>query len=93
MKKRNAVDFTEQNRKTLEEWRKGDRVDKVKIGGMNDNHVCDECRKLANTEYPVDEAPVLPHTKCTSKVGCRCYYQPVVSVEGLGKRLDDIFKS
>ncbi|MCL4505056.1 MAG: SAP domain-containing protein [Chloroflexi bacterium] len=40
----------------------------------NDFLVCDECRKLAEREWPLDEAPELPYEKCTSssESGCRC---------------------
>ena len=40
----------------------------------NDPLVCDECRKLTEREWMLDEAPELPYEKCTSgsESGCRC---------------------
>lgn len=63
----------------------------VKIYNVNDDFVCDECKKLEGIEFTFDEAPILPHAKCTREGGCRCYYQPFVSLDDFSKKLDEIF--
>lgn len=50
----------------------------VEFRTANDNFVCANCRALERKRFPVDEAPVLPYERCTSKEGCRCWTAPVV---------------
>lgn len=79
------------NQISLQEFRKGRMIGKVKVYGVNDKLMCSECKRLMELEFSIDEAPELPHAKCTSKVGCRCYYHPVFSEELFKKELDKIF--
>jgi len=53
----------------MAEYRKT-RWKTVKILLTDDS--CDECRKLAQRKFRLDQVPELPYEKCTSKMGCRC---------------------
>jgi hypothetical protein len=79
------------NQNALQEFRKSNVIGKVKIYGANDRAMCSECRKLTELEFSIDEAPELPHVKCISPLGCRCYYHPIVSDEMVKKNLERIF--
>jgi hypothetical protein len=74
----------------LQELQKTGYIGPVKVYGENDDLMCEECKKLASHEFPLDHAPELPYQKCTSKAGCRCHYQPVVNVEIFGNKLPEI---
>jgi len=54
----------------LSNYRKGD-IKKVKILTAK-NRVCEACQKLEGKIFAIDQAPELPHEKCTSETGCRC---------------------
>lgn len=81
------------NQIALQEFQKNGSIGYVRIHGINDDVMCEECKKLAQHPFPLEEAPELPHLKCTSKAGCRCYYQPVASVEMFENKLQDIHNS
>jgi len=39
---------------------------------------CEDCKKLGNKKYKINEFPELPYEHCTHKMGCRCAEIPVV---------------
>lgn len=45
---------------------------KIKINCVEDMNLCDECKKINNAIYCLDNAPELPYEKCTCSIGCRC---------------------
>jgi hypothetical protein len=45
----------------------------VEVRTCNDDIVCMACRELASKAYSLDDVPELPHEKCTSEDGCRCW--------------------
>jgi len=53
----------------MAEYRKT-RVKTVEILLADDS--CDECRKLGQRKYQLNQVPELPYEKCISKKGCRC---------------------
>ena len=57
--------------------------ERVEVRTVNDEQVCENCRRLDGQVFTIEEAlselPV-PH-RCTSPRGCRCYYVPVVDDE------------
>jgi hypothetical protein len=50
----------------------------LKLHHCNDEFVCDACKELAARPIPKDQAPDLPYAACTSELGCRCWYSPVI---------------
>jgi hypothetical protein len=56
-------------------------VKAVKISAVNDNHLCENCRRYTEREYRLSDVPELPHHDCTSVMGCRCIVQSVVELE------------
>lgn len=48
-------------------------IKRLRILNANDPLVCDECKKLADKTYRLDEIPSLPYEKCTCEFGCRCW--------------------
>lgn len=53
---------------------------KVRItSGVNDNLVCDECKKMNGKSFDINKVPELPYEKCISEMGCRCWYSPEFS--------------
>lgn len=45
----------------------------VSIRTCNDDSVCPACRAMAQRHYSLADVPELPHEKCTSEQGCRCW--------------------
>jgi hypothetical protein len=68
----------------INQFRKKGFIGSVKIMGVNDKDVCDCCKEIIGKEFTLDNCPELPYKKCTSKHGCRCYIQPIVSVDLAG---------
>lgn len=66
------------NTQRLREYRElagatGEKGWKVEIRTCNDEHVCDECNRLAQNKYPLfGNVPELPYPGCAHN--CRCYY-------------------
>lgn len=50
-----------------------DGVNGVEILIVEDNSTCDRCRALKGQTFSLSKVPEIPHEKCTSTVGCRCY--------------------
>lgn len=72
------------NQDTWQRCKGGDHVRRLEIVGPDDEHTCDHCRTILGKEYLVARAPELPPRACTSAIGCRCRYEPVLEM------LDDI---
>lgn len=66
------------NQETWQRCKGGDHVRRIEISGPDDAHTCAHCRAEHGNEYLVARVPELPHRDCTSPVGCRCRYEPVL---------------
>ena len=66
------------NQETWQRCKGGDHVRRIEIAGPEDGHTCEFCRAEHGQEYLVARVPELPHRACTSPVGCRCRYEPVL---------------
>jgi len=67
-----------QNYRNLQSWRQSGCVRGVGILGSADGP-CEECMKLHNRVWSLNEVPELPNPRCTTEGGCRCSY----SIAGL----------
>ena len=67
--------FHAQHRANLEQYRR-EGVEYLEVFPAPDS--CEACKKLANRHYKLNEAPELPHEKCTHKKGCRCTFFSVI---------------
>lgn len=72
------------NQETWQRCKGGDHVRRLAIVGPDDEYTCDHCRSLLSKEFLVTRVPELPPRACTSPIGCRCRYEPVLEM------LDDI---
>jgi hypothetical protein len=72
------------NHETWQRCKGGDHVRRIEIVGSADEYTCDHCRATLGKEFLVARVPELPHRGCTSPLGCRCRYEPVLEM------LDDI---
>lgn len=52
------------------------RVSAIRLSVAQD--ACPACQELFGT-YSKDAAPALPHLGCSHPLGCRCFYEPVLS--------------
>lgn len=68
------------NHETWQRCKGGDHVRRLEIAGPNDEQTCDSCRALLGEQFLVARAPELPHRTCTSPLGCRCRYEPVLEM-------------
>lgn len=66
------------NQETWQRCKGGDHVRRIEIAGPNDDYTCDHCRETLGKQFLVARVPELPHRACTSPVGCRCRYEPVL---------------
>lgn len=66
-------------RATLKLFRRYD-IEVVEILVTNDDRTCEACCELVGKTFALNEAPELPHERCTSEVGCRCAASPVPAV-------------
>jgi hypothetical protein len=66
------------NQETWQRCKGGDHVRRIELTGPDDEHTCEHCRSEHGKEYLVVRVPELPHRTCTSPVGCRCRYEPVL---------------
>lgn len=64
------------NQRSLAEFRESGVVSRVKICAAADS--CPECKKVSGREYKLSDPLPLPHEDCTSVMGCRCVYSPIV---------------
>ena len=53
-----------------------DRVRLIRISVMHD--CCPACATVQGA-HPKDSVPVLPVPGCSHRLGCRCFYEPVLS--------------
>ncbi len=66
------------NQETWQRCKGGDHVRRIEVVAMDDEHTCEICRATHGQEYLVVRVPELPHRTCTSSLGCRCRYEPVL---------------
>lgn len=66
------------NQETWQRCKGGDHVRRIEIVAADDELTCAACRAVHGQEYLVARAPELPHRTCTSAIGCRCRYEPVL---------------
>jgi len=59
-----------QNVSTIDKYKKIG-ITKVKV--LVDKNCCEECTELKNTEFPIDQAPILP-----VHPNCKCTYMAVI---------------
>ncbi|MBX3000086.1 MAG: hypothetical protein KF893_16310 [Caldilineaceae bacterium] len=67
-----------ENQETWQRCKGGDHVRRIEIGGLDDEYTCASCRQTHGEQYLVTRVPELPHSECTSPLGCRCTYVPVL---------------
>ena len=65
-----------QTARALASMQINDRVAQVRISVMD--NCCPACA-AAQGAYPKDKVPPLPIEGCSHQLGCRCYYEPVLS--------------
>jgi hypothetical protein len=79
--KTQAMGLYVDNQETWQRCKGGDHVRRIEIVGPNDAYTCTTCRESAGKQFLVARVPELPHRGCTSPLGCRCRYEPVLEVE------------
>jgi len=62
--------FHAEHQKNIARLRESLFFETVEILSANDS--CEECQKLSQRKFRLDQVPELPYEKCTSKMGCRC---------------------
>jgi hypothetical protein len=67
-----------ENQETWQRCKGGDHVRRIEIGGLDDEQSCAYCQQFRGEQYLVARVPELPHRACTSPLGCRCTYIPVL---------------
>jgi hypothetical protein len=60
----------------LKRFRTNPRVMYIRVSV--DGDCCPSCQEAQGT-YPKDEVPLLPQEGCSHAMGCRCFYEPVLS--------------
>jgi hypothetical protein len=73
-----AITLYVDNQETRQRVKGGDHVRRLEIVGPNDEYTCETCRPLLGKQYLVARVPDLPPQGCTSPLGCRCRYEPVL---------------
>lgn len=73
-----AITLYVDNQETWQRVKGGDHVRRLEIVGPNDEYTCETCRPLLGKQYLVARVPDLPPQGCTSPLGCRCRYEPVL---------------
>lgn len=68
------------NQETWQRCKGGDHVRRIEISGPDDAQTCDHCRSILGEQYLVARVPALPHRECSSPLGCRCRYEPVLEM-------------
>jgi hypothetical protein len=69
----------EEHRQILERIVRGGIATKVRILANDD--CCPICRSVEGA-YEFDDVPELPLEGCSHRMGCRCYYAPVLDRRG-----------
>lgn len=59
---------------------KNSKVKYVEIMGCSNTGACNECLKIKDKKYKIDDTPELPYEKCTNINGCRCSILPVINL-------------
>jgi hypothetical protein len=60
----------------LRNYRENPRVRQVRISVSRD--ACPACQQVQGT-YDIDKVPHLPVEGCSHELGCRCFYDPVLT--------------
>jgi hypothetical protein len=60
----------------LKKFKANPRVEAIIVSVAED--ACPACQQLQGS-YPKDQAPTLPIEGCSHTLGCRCFYQPVLT--------------
>lgn len=68
--------FYSTHKENLMQYKTSSVIKEVEICSAYDS--CDECKKLNGKKFTLEHAPELPYEKCTSEMGCRCTFIPVV---------------
>lgn len=66
------------NQETWQRCKGGDHVRRIEIVGPDDAYTCAVCKAFLGKEFLVIRTPELPPRNCTSSIGCRCRYEPVL---------------
>jgi hypothetical protein len=61
---------------TLNKFRNNPRVKNVRLVVAND--CCPACHAVEGA-YEKDKVPILPVEGCSHPLGCRCFYEPMLS--------------
>lgn len=64
--------FYAQAKTNLDNWKRSGVVKSVRIGNAKDS--CEACKNNAKKKYKLNDAPELPHERCTHALGCRCVH-------------------
>ncbi|MCI0519801.1 MAG: hypothetical protein L0Z70_06030 [Chloroflexi bacterium] len=67
---------TSQTAVALKRFRSNSRVLHLRLVTSDD--CCPACRQ-AEGYYPKDQAPALPVEGCSHPMGCRCFYEPMLT--------------
>lgn len=73
-----AIALRVDNQETWQRVKGGDHVRRLVIVGPDDEQTCEHCRQTLGKQFLVARVPELPHRACTSLLGCRCRYEPVL---------------
>ncbi len=60
----------------LKKMQANPRVSMIRLAVAAD--ACPTCRRMHGT-YPKDQVPLLPVEGCSNGLGCRCFYEPVLT--------------
>jgi hypothetical protein len=60
----------------LKRFQANPRVLHLRLVAAND--CCPACRQVEGY-YPKDQAPALPVAGCSHEMGCRCFYEPMLT--------------
>jgi RNA polymerase subunit RPABC4/transcription elongation factor Spt4 len=60
----------------LNKFKANPRVEAIILSVAED--ACPVCQQQQGA-YPKDQAPTLPTVGCSHALGCRCFYQPILS--------------
>lgn len=73
-----AISLYVDNQETWQRVKGGDHVRRLELVGPDDEYTCEHCRQTLGKQFLVARVPELPHRECTSPLGCRCRYEPVI---------------
>jgi len=77
--------FAEGNRQA---WESTGFVNEMVWQTSEDDRVCPICSPLAGTHVGIGDKDAIP----PAHIRCRCWLKPIVSVEAVGRQLDEVFR-